>query len=131
MLSDVISRKNLYSDVDDIVFRYKGETRIGREFNYTCKLPDIDQLLEIQSRLSTDLVVFPDKKHKVADNRICLSVSADRVSPFSGKPRNFSELFEPVDDLHRSGFLHLGITSDSYMMTGDNCVLPVKGDPLQ
>jgi len=130
MLSDVISRKNLYSDVDDIVFRYKGETRVGREFNYSCKLSDIDQLLEIQRRLSTDRVVFPDKKHQIAKNRICLSVSADRVSPFSGKPRNFNELFEPVDELHRSGFLHLGITSDSYMMTSDRCVLMAWGDPL-
>ena len=77
MLSDVISRNNVYSDVEDIVFRYKGETRIGREFDYNCQLSDIDHLLGIQGKLSTDLVVFPDKKHQVTENRICLSVSAD------------------------------------------------------
>lgn len=130
LLSDVISRKVLHADIEDIVFRYKGETRIGREFNFNSDLSEIDHLIELQKRYSTDLVIFPDRRHLVADNRICLSVSADRVAPFSGKRRNFNELLEPLDELHRAGFLHLGLTSDSYMITDDRCVLMVWGDAL-
>lgn len=130
MISDILSRKRIYADVDDIVFSYRGETRIGREFAYRGSLSDIDLLLGIQNRLSTDLVLFPDEKHMIDENRICLSISADGLSPFSGKPRNFNELFEPVDELHSCGFLHLGISCDSFMIRGDQCVLMAWGDPL-
>jgi two-component system, NtrC family, response regulator len=130
MISDVISRKTHRQDVEDIVFRYKGETRIGRVFNFSGNLSDIDNLLKLQRRISTENVIFPDLRHEIDETRVCLSVSTDRVSPFTGKPRGFDELFQPIDELHSQGFLHMGISIDSFMLQEDRCVLMAWGDAL-
>lgn len=130
MISDVISRKTHRQDIEDIVFRYRGETRIGRAFNFTGNLSDIDSLLKLQRRITTENVIFPDFIHQIGKDKVCLSVSSNRVSPFTGRTRGFNELFEPLDELHTQGFLHLGISVDSYMLQEDRCVLMAWGDSL-
>ncbi|MBD3277521.1 MAG: AAA domain-containing protein [Candidatus Aegiribacteria sp.] len=130
MLSDVISRNRIRSDTEEVVFRHRGEVRIGRSFRYFGRIEDVDHLLRLQKRLSARWVVFPDEKHVVDNETVCLSVSADRLEPFTGKPRSFQQLFRPLDELHGCGMLHLGISQDSYMLRDGECVLMHWGDSL-